>query len=83
MCSSPDRVTPQTIKLVFVASPLDKHVALRTKSKDWLARNQDDVCQSGATCLSLIVVSVSKHYNNPAKCVGLVPSRSDHHFIEN
>jgi hypothetical protein len=33
---------PKTIKLVFVASPL-KHVALRRKGKDWLARNQDNV----------------------------------------
>ena len=35
---------PKTIKLVFVASPL-KHVALRRKGKDWLARNQDNVSE--------------------------------------
>ena len=30
-----------------------KHAALRRKSKDWLARNQDNImCSSGATCLS-------------------------------
>ena len=28
-----------------------KHAALRRKSKDWLARNQDNV-SGGATCLS-------------------------------
>jgi hypothetical protein len=28
-----------------------KHATLRSKSKDWLAQNQDNVCQSGATCL--------------------------------
>ena len=28
-----------------------KHVSLRRKSKDWLARNQDK-CPNGATCLS-------------------------------
>jgi hypothetical protein len=42
--SSPDRVKPKTIKLVFVASP---HAALRRKSKDWLARNQDNVSKWG------------------------------------
>jgi len=26
-----------------------KHAALRRKSKDWLARNQDKLCPSGAT----------------------------------
>jgi hypothetical protein len=29
-----------------------KHAALRRKSKDCLARNQDIMCLSGATCLS-------------------------------
>ena len=33
---------PKIIKLVFVASPLSTH-PLRRKSKDWLARNQDNV----------------------------------------
>jgi hypothetical protein len=28
-----------------------KHAAFRRKSKDWLARNQDKVCPSGATYL--------------------------------
>jgi hypothetical protein len=32
------------IKLVFVASP---HAALRRKSKDWLAWNQDNVSEWG------------------------------------
>ena len=50
-----------------------KHAALRRKSKDWLARNQDNVT----------VVSVSQHYNNPTKCVGLVQSGPHHHLIEN
>ena len=30
-----------------------KHAALRRKSKDWLARNQNTTCPSGATCLSV------------------------------
>ena len=29
----------------------DKHAASRNKSKDWLARNRDYICASGATCL--------------------------------
>ena len=28
-----------------------KHIALRRKRKDWLARNQNNVSQYGATCL--------------------------------
>ena len=35
----------KTIKLVFVASP--PHASLRRKSKDWLARNQDNVSEWG------------------------------------
>jgi hypothetical protein len=36
-----DRVKPKIIKLVvLVVSPL-KQAAIRSKSKDWLARNQD------------------------------------------
>jgi hypothetical protein len=31
---------PKTFKLVFAASPLSMHAALRRKSKDWLAQNQ-------------------------------------------
>ena len=42
---NPNRVKPKTMKLVFVASPLTP--ALRRKSKDWLARNQDNVSEWG------------------------------------
>ena len=34
-------IKPKTITLVFVA----KHAALRRKSKDWLAWNQDNVSE--------------------------------------
>ena len=37
----PGRVKPKTIKLVFVASSLN----MRRKSKDWLARNQNNVSE--------------------------------------
>jgi hypothetical protein len=43
--SSPGRAKPKTIKLVFFASPLFKHAALRRESKDWLALNQNNVSQ--------------------------------------
>jgi hypothetical protein len=39
------RIKPKNIKLVFVASPLSKHAALRRKRKDWLARNLDNVSE--------------------------------------
>ena len=40
----PDQVKPKTIKLFFVTA---KYAALRRKSKDWLARNQDNVSEWG------------------------------------
>jgi len=49
--SSTGRVKPKTITLVFVASPL-QHSALRKRSKEWLAWNQDNVSE-WATCLSV------------------------------
>jgi hypothetical protein len=33
------------IELIFAASLLNKHVALRSKSKDWLALNQENVSE--------------------------------------
>jgi hypothetical protein len=49
MGSSPGLVKPKTKKLVSVASPLStmKHTALRRKSKDWLAQNQNNVSEWG------------------------------------
>ena len=45
---------PKTIQLVFVASPIS--IALRRKSKDGLARNEDNVSEWGdmSTCGLLI-----------------------------
>ena len=42
-----------------------KHAVLRRKSKDWLARNQDNVSEWG---------DMSIHYKNPTKRFGLVQS---------
>ena len=49
----PCPVKPKTIKLVFVASLLS--TSLRSKIKDWLARNQDNVSERSymSTCLLL------------------------------
>ena len=54
-----------------------KHVALRRKSKDWLAQNQDNVSISGAICLP-----AGLNYKNPTQHVGLVQSIYHHHLIE-
>ena len=36
----------KTLKLVFAASPLStKYAALRIKSRDWMARNQDNLSE--------------------------------------
>ena len=58
--------------------------ALRRKSKDWLARNQANVSEwSDMSTYLWTVVSVSKHYLNPTRRVGLEQSGPHHHFIEN
>ena len=46
-----------------------KHEALRSKSKDWLAWNQDNVSECGdmSVVCTQTVVSVSQHYINPIK----------------
>jgi hypothetical protein len=46
MGSSHSQIKAQNIKLVCVASPL-KHAALMSKSKDWLALNQNNVAEWG------------------------------------
>ena len=67
------------MKLVFIPA---KHAALRRKDNDWLARNQDNVSEWGDMSIHELV-SVSQHYKNPTKRVGLVQSGPHHHFIEN
>ena len=52
---------------------------LRSKSKDWLFRNQD--YQSRATCLHT-VGCVSEQYKNPTKSVDLVQIGRYHHSID-
>ena len=80
--SSPGRVKPKTMKLVFVAYPLLNHAALRRKSKDWLARNRDNMSELGNMSICGLL-SVSQHYENPTQRVGLVQSGPHHYLIEN
>ena len=58
-----------------------KHAVLRRKRKDWLTRNQDYVSEWGQHVYPRTVVSVSQHYKNPTKRVGLVQSGHHHHLI--
>ena len=48
-----------------------KNAALRNKSKDWLASNQNSVFEW--------TVSVNEHYKNPTQGVDLVQSEPHHH----
>ena len=55
-----------------------KHAGLRRKSKNWLARNRDNMSE----WYPRTVVSVSLHYKNPSKRVGLEQSGSHPNLIE-
>jgi len=59
-----------------------KHAVLRSKRKDWSAWNQNNVSEWGDMSIRRLV-SVSLHYKNPTKRVGLVQSGSHYHLIEN
>ena len=59
------------------------HAALRRKSKDWLAQNQDNVSRVGRHVYLRTVVLVSQHYKNLTKRVGLVQSAPHYHLMEN
>ena len=60
----------------------NQHTALRRKSKDWLARNQDNV-RLRQNVYPQTVVSVSQHNKYSTKPVALVRSGPHHHLIEN
>jgi hypothetical protein len=67
-----------------------KHVALRRKSKDWLARNQDNVsewatCLSADCCFSFLQrqYTCKQTIKKIQLSAGLVQSRSHHHLIKN
>ena len=74
----PGRVKPKT--KIGICCSSTKHAALRSKSKDWLARNQNNVFEWSdmSTCG---LVSVSQHYKNPTQHIGLVQSGPHHHLF--
>ena len=59
--------------IVFFIYFSAKHTLLMGTSKDWLVRNQNNA----------LVVSVSKHYQIPAKGVGQLQSRHHYHHDQN
>ena len=56
-----------------------KHAALRSKSKDWLARNQNNVSEWS----SMFTRGLLFRYKNPTQRVDLEQSGPHHHLIEN
>ena len=75
----PDRIKPKTVKLEFCFSA--KHATLRRKSKDWLARNQDNVSEWGDMSIHRLLFQWASTIK--IKLIGLVQSRPHHHLIEN
>ena len=60
-----------------------KHSAWKSKSKDWLARNQDNVSECGDMSTRRLLFQWAITIENPTKRVALVKSGPRHHFIEN
>jgi len=59
MGSSPGRVKPKTIKLIFVASLLTMlYAALSSKNKHWLALYQNNMSEWSDMSILLTVISV-------------------------
>jgi hypothetical protein len=60
-----------------------KYAALRSKSKDWLARNQNNVSEwSDMSTHVLLFQWANTDYTNPTQHVGLEQSGPHHHLIE-
>lgn len=62
-----------------------EYIAFRSKSKDWLGWNQDDIFRVERHVYPLTVLfQWASHYKNPTKrSFGVVQSRHHHHFIKN
>ena len=60
-----------------------KNAALRRKSKDWLARNQNDVSEWSDMPIRGLLFQWASTMKNPTQHVGLEQSGPHHHFIEN
>ena len=59
-----------------------KHAAIRRLSKDWLARNQDNVSECVDISIHELLFQWASIIKNTTKRVGLVQSGPYHHFIE-
>ena len=68
-------------QLAFVAY-ITKHADIRRKSKDWLARNQDNMSEWSDMYIRGLLF-VSQHYKAPTKRVGLEQSGPHHLLIAN
>ena len=81
MGSSPGRIKPKTLKLVFIASPLSmQHRGERATTGRLGIRI---MCLSGATCLPADCCFSELALYNSAQRVGLEQIESHQHFIEN
>ena len=59
-----------------------KHAALRRKSKDWLARNQNNVIEWSDMSIRELLFQCASTIKIHLSVLGLVQSRPHHHFIE-
>ena len=60
-----------------------KHAAVRKKRKDWMAQNRMKCDRVGEHDYSWTVFSLSWHYKNPTKRVGVVQSGPHYHITDN
>ena len=60
-----------------------KHATLRRKSKDWLARNQNNVSEWSDISIHRLLFQWASTITNQTQRVGLVQSGPHHHLIEN
>ena len=60
-----------------------KHAALRRKSNDWLARNQNNVSESGDMSIRALLFQWASTIQIQLKCVDLEQSGPHRHLIEN
>jgi hypothetical protein len=60
-----------------------KHAALRRKSKDWLARNQNNVSEWSDMSIRGLLFQLASTIKIHLSVLGLVQSGPHHHFIEN
>ena len=60
-----------------------KHAALRSKSKDWLARIQNNVSEWSDMSIHEMLFQCASTIKKPTQSVGLEQNGPHHHLIEN